>query len=778
MDPVSAIQNFVILVFGSVFAKARKEAADKLKEGGEVTDEKWRDKIVHVLHDIKRKLDEHVRKDLLSSVDFLEQGIVEVIAALDEAKPTSKDEANADQDDGSTTTETTTRSESDSGVQLREAIELLTTIQKRNNTSSLVAAKECFKTAREEATRAFNNEALSLADRIMATKFRIVAKILECLQDPKAAVAGCMLFLKKLHNLPAIGKTFSTHFKGGIKSRLYKDSRLEIVKSVLSLNFGISEFVERFTGELPDVSNWPRIHLPNRGETIHPLIINPLVTMKIGIKKFQLPENQLTLDTAGFGLNYVINSKREVLWADEDGTCINIVNRSGNMKRFCELRQATANPKGDNQYPVALTIDRDDNVFLVICFRDRISNEYVYVLLVFDPMGNEQHEHILHLPSFISALNLCVVNNNIFIHKNFDDFIHICDSKGNLESRLSLEQNSSYHKGNFISMQCVTDDSNIVVCTDENVLVYTKEGKLKRMIKVPEMIKKGDEIKAARYNKVTSKIEVLVGKKSSFETRSYYILSFPESDEVDSYLHLPVKEMPEETLTETMGKKLKEAIWVSRPAARQTQAVDQEETRLDSVEETLRKERLMFVEWSKQFKSLTITLAELLGETQRWEKTQAESMAGSLAQILLHEMVITCSTGMTGELVQSGEVEKFLRETLAETLTVIGTLTVRPATPGEMSVVNALNDICATLLSIGKPVELALKLKTTFEHFYQDPLVRTLAAVLQGQSKVSTGEGHFLFSLKPYPSCRFLQHPAGPIALMIKNVKKTSIIFL
>ena len=243
------------------------------------------------------------------------------------------------------------------------------------------------------------------------------------------------------------------------------------------------------------------------------------------MEKFQLPENQLTLDPVGFGLNYVINSKSEVLWADKDATCINIVNRSGKMKRFCELRQATANPKGDNQYPVALAIDRYDNVFLIICFRDRISNEYVHVLFVYDPTGEQQHERVLDLLPCISALNLFVVDDDIFIHKNFDDFIYICDSKGNLKSRLPLEQNSSYNSGDFISMQCVTDESDIIMCTDENVLVYTKEGKVRGMMKVSEMIKKRDEIKAARYNNVTSEIEVLVGKKSSFKTRSYYIYS-------------------------------------------------------------------------------------------------------------------------------------------------------------------------------------------------------------------------------------------------------------
>ena len=129
----------------------------------------------------------------------------------------------------------------------------------------------------------------------MATKLRIAAKILECLQDTKAAVAGCMLFLKGLHNLPAIGETFSTYYKGGIKSWVFKDSRLEIVKSVLSLNFGISKFIAaRFSSELHDVTNWPGIPLPTKGkaELIHPLVIYPFTVKEI-FDKEELLENQL-----------------------------------------------------------------------------------------------------------------------------------------------------------------------------------------------------------------------------------------------------------------------------------------------------------------------------------------------------------------------------------------------------------------------------------------------------------------------------------------------------
>ena len=529
---LSAIVRFITsALMGLVFNKVRNAAADELKKRGDVAYEKLRDVIVEDLNDIKTKLNGDARKYLLASCEFLEAGIVTLNLALDEAKneQSSKNEPNGIK----------TRNEFDSGV-LDVAIELSFDVQKLKSTSNsrLVAAKERFKAAREKATEAFCNEALSLPDRIQATKLRVVSQILECFQDTKAAAAGCILFLKNLHNLPAIGETFSTYFKGGIKSRIYKDSRLENVKSVLSLNFAVLEFIARTSGELPDVTNWPRIHLPIRGETIHPLVIDYFIVKKIlDNKELQLPENQLISNKLSSWF-CCINSKGEFLLVDQHANCIIILNKSGDMKIFCKLRQATANPGGAHQRVTAFTIDRYDNVFLIIQFKDGTSNKYVYVLFVFDSAGNEQQERVLELRYHISVepsitLNLCVVNNDIFIHTNFDDSICICSINGYLKSRLSLEQNSSHHSGEFISMQCVTDDDNIVMRTRQNVLVYTKEGKLKRAIKVK------NNIEAVTYNYVTSKIEVLVKKELILGTTSYHILSYSDSDEVEC-LHLPL----------------------------------------------------------------------------------------------------------------------------------------------------------------------------------------------------------------------------------------------
>ena len=58
------------------------------------------------------------------------------------------------------------------------------------------SAMRSFQKANEKATEAFSNEALSTEDRIMATKLRVISRILGSLEDPDAAANVCQLYLK------------------------------------------------------------------------------------------------------------------------------------------------------------------------------------------------------------------------------------------------------------------------------------------------------------------------------------------------------------------------------------------------------------------------------------------------------------------------------------------------------------------------------------------------------------------------------------------------------
>ena len=536
----SIIAKLISSTLGLVLNKARSSAAEKLKDG-DTTDEKLRDVIIEDLDDIKTKIDALSRKDLRSSYCFLKEGVVTLNLALDEAKDEqiTPGEPNDPPNEGSQTTAT---NESESGI-LNDAIALSHAIQKLNNTSSvnggLVSAKERFKAALEEATRAFCNEALSLPDRIMAAKLRVVSKILECLQDTKAAAVGCMLFLEDLHNLPGIRETFSTYLKGGMRSKLYKDSRLENVKSVLSLNFAILEFAAKFSSELPNMKNWPRIDLSTRNKTIHPLFLDNDVVKKIlGMEEFQSPIEGISTILLS---EYICctNSKGQLLGILPHDKDVKILNKSGQLTMFCQLRQATEN-YGDVQEGMALATDRHDNVFVIISFGYYTRDKFVHVLFVFDSSGNEKCERVLALPfSFFHTLD-CVVDNDddIIIKVRLDNRLYVCDRKGNIKSRLALEQGAAYQLGKVTMLDCVTDKNEIVMrCVTpllpDKVLVYTKEGTLKRTIKVKGVVL------GVKYNDSTSKIETLVHNES--EKRPYSILSYNnDNDEMES-LCLPVE---------------------------------------------------------------------------------------------------------------------------------------------------------------------------------------------------------------------------------------------
>ena len=272
-----------------------------------------------------------------------------------------------------------------------------------------------------------------------------------------------------------------------------------------------------------------------------------VVTKIFGREEYKPPENQVNMiyhhDMTDINKHYCINSKGQFLNLDKNHKCIHILNRSGDIKTFCYIGQ---NVK-------ALAIDRHDNVFVIKSYKDGGTSYKCAVLFVFDSSGNKQNERALDFHKIDKLVLIdCVVNNDgyIIINIRWHHHIYVCDSNGNLKSRLSLEENSNYSSGDNISLQCVNDQNEIIINTRTHVLVYTKEGRLKRTIKVDRqprthallaLLGEGmdDREQAVTYNYATSKIEILVCKLGFFGTEPCYILSYSENDEVER-LCLPV----------------------------------------------------------------------------------------------------------------------------------------------------------------------------------------------------------------------------------------------
>ena len=219
----SIVTSILSSTVGLLWNKARDATAKKLKDG-DITDERIREIVVRELNDVKTKIDGLSRKDLLSSYSFLQEGVQLLNVSLDKSKDDCGETSRMPSADESTDI-------------MNKALELSHVMGKLKIVSSeSESAKKRFKDARKEATHAFCNEALNIQDRIFAAKLRVVSEILECLDNPDTAATSCLLFLEKLHDLPAVREIFSVYLGGGVKSIFSKAERVENVKSVMMIN--------------------------------------------------------------------------------------------------------------------------------------------------------------------------------------------------------------------------------------------------------------------------------------------------------------------------------------------------------------------------------------------------------------------------------------------------------------------------------------------------------------------------------------------------------------
>ena len=228
------------LTIGLLVNKCRDKAAEKLKDG-DVTDKKFRGLIVREIDDIKSKLDGLSRKDLLASISFFEEGIGLLYNVLDKGAPRSEH--------GVSTTH--------AGVEACSRIrKLKITDPDEAAKRALSNAKKRFEDSRRKATEAFNNEALKTSDRILAMQYRVMATILETVDNPEDAIEPCRVCLKDLNSLAAVQNSFNVQFKKGIqalKGLVGKDERGKIISSVCHVNRVIYD-VTQTVGK--DLSFW------------------------------------------------------------------------------------------------------------------------------------------------------------------------------------------------------------------------------------------------------------------------------------------------------------------------------------------------------------------------------------------------------------------------------------------------------------------------------------------------------------------------------------------
>ncbi|XP_044182680.1 uncharacterized protein LOC122963328 [Acropora millepora] len=386
---------------GLLVNKGRSVAAEKLKEG-DVTNEQLRNLIVSELDDIKSKLDGLARKDLLTSIGFFKEGLV----YLYKVKPNKEGGKKTQRRQESAATPLKQEVGSpEASVKTVSLVEQMRSLQltHRDNSSAraLNDAKDRFKQAREKATEAFYNEALSTSDRILAMQYRIMVTILEKVDCVPDALAACRLCLEELHSMPAVVKSLDIHLQQGFKSMFNKAEREDTIGSVCRINrviFHVAEIVEEDT----DITLWPCI---DRGkDKVNPLRdIRVTQTIEKEDPQYFLLKNWPFFQEGEETMKFeewliTINSKGQLMIAATDriGKCtlLKVFDRNGNLLQSLQLKlPVTENEADYRRRVIGIASDRANNVFLLIRMLNLDSLEvFREIVIVFDQHGNFQHE--------------------------------------------------------------------------------------------------------------------------------------------------------------------------------------------------------------------------------------------------------------------------------------------------------------------------------------------------------------------------------------------------
>ena len=330
----------------------------EILKDGDVTDQKFFSLIVMEIDEIKSKLDALSWKDLKASVSFLEEGIALLYEVFNIANARSVCGA------------VTAQAACNEAFPLIEGIRRLEiTGLDESATRKLSTAKERFKDARRKATEAFQNEGLKTSDRILAMKYRVMATILETLDNPADALAPCRVCVKELNSLPAVQNNFHVQLKTGIQAVrgwFGQEERREVISSVCQVNRVIYDVMQTFGGDA-SLWIWPTVDTGDNK-------INPLYDARVTKVLIQQCMEHCCVTPWSFGqegekehelkspIGIATNSSGEFIVGDYGDRCVKVFDRNGKLVNVFGL------PTEDVTTPLYIedvVTDMNDNIFVL-----------------------------------------------------------------------------------------------------------------------------------------------------------------------------------------------------------------------------------------------------------------------------------------------------------------------------------------------------------------------------------------------------------------------------
>ena len=357
---------------GLLVNKGRDKAAERLRDG-DVTERKISELIERDINQIKAKLDGLARKDLNASISYFKEGI-EVLSQV------------------------TTQAAGAAALSLTEGMRKLElTGLDESATRKLSKAKKLFEDARKKATEAFGNPALETSDRILAMEYRVMATILETVDNPADALAQCKVCIKELHSMSAVQNSFDVQLRKGIQAvggLFSKEERREIISSVCQINHAIYA-VTLTVGEDVSLWNWPPV---DTGENK----VDPLRDARVAKVLRKQGMEHCCVTPWSFGPEgeeehkpkkptcIATNSSGQFIVADKDDRNVKVFDSRGKFVKHC-LPTDDVNTKLDI---CDVATDMNDNIYVLARLK-KPGAEESYFVYKFSKTAELHHKFLL-----------------------------------------------------------------------------------------------------------------------------------------------------------------------------------------------------------------------------------------------------------------------------------------------------------------------------------------------------------------------------------------------
>ena len=379
--------------------KIKKQEILKKLQDSKLLDGKFRELILTEVDLIHLKLDSQARKDLVSSISFYKEGLEFLNEVLNNIKRRTGKELIAEEatpEAESIGVQSTLNTKTDflnAVTNNYERLEL-TDLNERER-SIFEKAKKSFVDAAYKATEAFSNAELRTSERIQSMSIRIMAKILENMEDASIALLSCRSFLRELNSLSDVQDIFRLAVTTtGKKSPFNHEENIRIFAGVCHLNRMVFEvFQLAYKSKVP--WDFPPIIAKDGGKVVHR--IDPLrdvrVTEALSRLQHQKKKETLLLSVTVFSVARLFGSEKtklisprditsnnqgQIIVADNGDHIIKVFDESGEcMQSFFALPSYLA-----DEDICGVATDHEDNIFVLVMI-----DKFHFKVFLFDKDG-------------------------------------------------------------------------------------------------------------------------------------------------------------------------------------------------------------------------------------------------------------------------------------------------------------------------------------------------------------------------------------------------------